>query len=181
MDLQKEIKLLERHLSLQGKLLEEDKDSITIQMANSILQVPREFIESMSDIEGISSTEGADKSRLVEVTFTKDAKIIQKTLVTPKGAIAGAITADRFNPGNTSIRRSRLGIDDCSRCTICAECLDCSECSICPGTECSLCIGECSICIGECSICIDTECSEPIFRRGRKFGRSRFRTSMGDK
>lgn len=182
MDLRKEIKALERSISLRGRILEEDKDSITIQMANSLLQIPREFIEGMSDIDGISDKEGADKSRLVEVSFTKDAKIVQKTLVTPKGAIAGAITADSFNQGSSSLRRSRLHVDDCSRCTICTECLDCNDCSICIDTECSICVGtecsicidtECSICIGECSICIGS-----IFRRGRDL-KPRFRTSMG--
>lgn len=175
MDLQKEISHLEKSLSLQGELVEEDENSITIQITNSLLQIPKDFVQNMSNIET------NDKSRMIVVSLTKDAKIIQKTLVTPEEALACTITANIFNRGQ-SFSRGAL-IDDCtecSRCTDCTECSRCLECSRCTQfshftersrftnsidcsrcTVCSQCLEctECSRCI-DCSRCIEcTECS----------------------
>lgn len=70
------IEALEGELVLRGCLFEEEQDSITIKTRGSLFEIPRQYIKCMKEV---SSSEGR---KIVEVCLAKDAKLIQRILVT---------------------------------------------------------------------------------------------------
>lgn len=91
-------------IKIRGNVLEETDATVTLQVGNSLFEIPRTSISSMTDVE----SEGT-KSKTVDVSIGREAKIIYKTLVTPD-MVVGAITSRR----STESRKW--------------NCFDCAEC-----------------------------------------------------
>lgn len=72
-------------ITIRGKVFEETVDTVTLHVGNSLYEIPRKSILSMTDVEGA-------EAKTVDVSIDRGAQIIQKTLVTPD-SIVGAITS----------------------------------------------------------------------------------------
>ena len=71
--------------TVSGELVDETDEAITIKTGNSLFEIPREFVKRVSPVE---STGG---QKLVDALISRDAKIMQKTLVT--GELVSGVTA----------------------------------------------------------------------------------------
>lgn len=107
-------------LSIRGLLFEETEDAVTIQTTTSMFEVPREFIVSMTE------EKTAEGTKTVDISLAREAKIVQKALVTPD-ELVGAVTSKYFEQG-LRVRESSPGIraSDCD----CA-CTDCNCVCVC--------------------------------------------------
>jgi hypothetical protein len=76
-------------LKMRVEVSEEKDDTIIFLVGTSLLEIPRESILSMTEVEG------AEGPKVVDVSIDREAKIIQKTLVTAESVI-GAVTGDIF-------------------------------------------------------------------------------------
>jgi hypothetical protein len=76
-------------LKMRVQVSEEKDDTIIFLVGTSLLEIPRKSILSMTEVEG------AEGPKVVDVSIDREAKIIQKTLVTTESAI-GAVTGDIF-------------------------------------------------------------------------------------
>lgn len=60
-----------------GEMIEETDESVTIKTGNSLFEIPREFVKKVTQLE-------SKEQRSVEVSISRDAKIVQKNLITAK-------------------------------------------------------------------------------------------------
>jgi hypothetical protein len=140
---------------LEGRLVEERKDSIILAIGGYLVEIP------LSDI--LDQEQSGDD--IIVVSLKPDAEVLM-TAVADVETLVGVLSS----------RISRRGIShslgypwDCSYCSQQCECSYC-QCSYCTDGQCFLYGSECSYCTDctECSYCTDRTDSLPFSRSMRE-------------
>lgn len=84
------------NVTLNGQLFQEDEDSLTIQVGSALIDIPKKYILTRRDVDARAGTKEA---KIVDVTISRDARVIQRVPVTAS-AIPGL--AAGLRPGDVS-------------------------------------------------------------------------------